>query len=154
MKITTQKLKVTPLFFNENFENNESKMFFPKKQGGGWKIPFFFLNLPLLKMKKTEATFQKGIDVAQLFCFNHFFHFGKEVLQNGQNVSKNGQNSTILTPGGQNIQFMNKIHKIKKFPTSSKTSLIHFFLCSQEALPNGRNVSKSGQNSTFLTPGG
>ena len=35
MKITTQKLKVTPLIFNENFENNESKMVFPQKQGGG-----------------------------------------------------------------------------------------------------------------------
>ena len=52
------------------------------------------------KWKKTEATLQKGIDVAQLFSFIHFFHFDKKVLQNGRNVSKNGQNSTILTPGG------------------------------------------------------
>ena len=35
MKITTQKLKVTPLIFKENLENNESKMVFPQKQGGG-----------------------------------------------------------------------------------------------------------------------
>ena len=34
MKITTQKLEVTPLIFNENFKN-ESKMVFPQKQGGG-----------------------------------------------------------------------------------------------------------------------
>ena len=43
MKITTQKLKVTPLIFYENYKNNESKMVFPQKQGGGvqplWKIP-------------------------------------------------------------------------------------------------------------------
>ena len=35
MKITTQKEKVTPLIFNENYKNNESKMGFPQKQGGG-----------------------------------------------------------------------------------------------------------------------
>ena len=54
MKITSQKLKVTPLIIYENYKNNESKMVFPQKQGGGvrplWKIPqkkCFFLNLPL-----------------------------------------------------------------------------------------------------------
>ena len=60
MKITTQKLKVTPLIFNKNFENNESKMVFPQKQGGGvrslWKIPqnkmVFFLKLPSVKSFK------------------------------------------------------------------------------------------------------
>ena len=55
MKITTQKLKVTPLIFNENFENNESKMVFPQKQGGGggptpwgkFHKKYVFLTLPL-----------------------------------------------------------------------------------------------------------
>ena len=40
MKIMTQKLKVTPLIFNENFENDESK------NGGGGALvensTFFF----------------------------------------------------------------------------------------------------------------
>ena len=53
MKITIQKLKVTPLILNENFENNESKMVFPQKQGGGLalvenstkKMLFIFWNL-------------------------------------------------------------------------------------------------------------
>ena len=75
-----------------------------------------FETFPYWKWKKTEATLLKGIHVAQLFVFIHFFHFGKEVLQNGRNVSKNCQNSTILTPGVQNMQLRNKSHKIKKFP--------------------------------------
>ena len=35
MKITTKKLKVTPLIFNKNYENNESKIVFSTKAGGG-----------------------------------------------------------------------------------------------------------------------
>ena len=58
MKIVTQKLKVTPLIFNENFKNNESKMVFPQKQGGVrplWKIPqkkmgFFIEPFPYLNV--------------------------------------------------------------------------------------------------------
>ena len=47
----TQKLKVTPLIFIENYKYNESKMVFPQMQGVGvrplWKIPQLFLTLPL-----------------------------------------------------------------------------------------------------------
>ena len=88
--------------------------------------------------EKTEATLQIGIDVAQLFSFIHFFHFGKEVLQNGRNVSKNGQNSTILTPGGQNMQLRNKSHKIKKFPYILRDKmqfLVLFFFSFQSGSP-------------------
>ena len=55
MKIKTQKLKVTPLIFNDIFENNESKKIFSTKPGGVrplWKIPqnkMFFFN-PSLRL--------------------------------------------------------------------------------------------------------
>ena len=62
-----------------------------------------FLPLSWLKMKKNEATLQIGMDKTQLFCFIHFFQFSKELLKNGWNVPKKGQNSTFYTLGGQNM---------------------------------------------------
>ena len=54
-----------------------------------------------------DALLKKDIDKTHL-CFIHFFQFSKEVLQNGQNVPKNGQNFSFLTPGGQNMKLRNK----------------------------------------------
>ena len=138
-------------------------IFFPFQSGSPPKWPkymfFEILRHFLTENEKTEATLQIGIDEAHLFHFLSFFHFSKEVLQNGRNVPKNGQNFTFFTPGGQNMQLRNKIHQIKKFPhilydKMQLFNIIYFFLFSQEVLQNGRNVSKNGQNSTILTPGG
>ena len=50
----------------------------------------------------------------QLF-FIFYFQFSKEVLQNGRNIYKNGQNSTFLKSGDQNMTLRNTSHEIKKF---------------------------------------
>ena len=101
-----------------------------------------------------------------------FFIFSQEILQNGQNASKKGQNTTFFTPGGQNMKLWNEnqfFESLKLFLTENdKTEafspsvmtrhnfylLCEFFLFSQEILQNGRNASKNCQNSTFFTPGG
>ena len=55
------------------------------------------------------------------FCFINFFQFSKEVLQNGQNVAQQIQNSTIFNLGVQNS------HEIKKVgPEANISSLPPF----------------------------
>ena len=41
----SQKLKVAPLFYKENYKNNESKMVFPQSKGGGSGNPLGVTNL-------------------------------------------------------------------------------------------------------------
>ena len=70
-------------------------------------------------MKKRNATLKKIINKTQLFHFIPFFQFSKEVLQNGRKVPKNVKNSTLMTPGGQNMTLRYKCHGIESFATSS-----------------------------------
>ena len=78
----------------------------------------FFFNFdlfPYSKWKKNEAALQIVMDKTQLFSFIHFFQFSKELLQNGQNVPKKGQNSKLFTFRGQNMTLRNKSIEIQKF---------------------------------------
>ena len=65
----------------------------------------------LTENEKKEVTFQIGSDEAQLVYFFTFFHFGKEVLQNGQNM-----------------QLRKKVIKYKSFPISSRTRCNFFVI--------------------------
>ena len=83
-----------------------------------------------------------------------FFNFSKELLQNGRSVYTNVQNS-FFTPGDQDMKLRNKSNEMKKMPCPLRQDAFFclfefFFLLSQEVLQNGQNMSKNGQNSTFL----
>ena len=55
MKITSQKLKVTPLIFKENYKNNVSKMFFSQKQeGGGVDVELAWQHYQMQQLKKSQ----------------------------------------------------------------------------------------------------
>ena len=70
-----------------------------------------FEAFPVWNWKKNEAAFQIGMEKTQLFRFIHFFQFSKEVLHNGWNVPKNGQNSTFLPLVGKIWHFGIKVTK-------------------------------------------
>ena len=65
LKIMNQKIKVTPLIFDENYKSNKSKMVFPQKQGGSGPCGKFhiFLTLPILSWSEVNLVIYDPIVV-------------------------------------------------------------------------------------------
>ena len=54
--------------------------------------------------RQTKAALQEVSTWCNFLVLCILFLFIQEILQNGQNRFKNGQNTTFLNPGGQNMQ--------------------------------------------------
>ena len=113
----------------------------------------------LTENEKKQDMLPKRINKTQLLPFLCLFLFSQKILQNGLNGSKNCQNTTFFTPGGQNMKLWNEsqfFEILKHFLTENEKTeamlpkcidktrhlpFVCFFLFSQEILQNGRNVS-------------
>ena len=77
----------------------------------GIKVSFLkFWSISWLKMKKRRPCSPSVSTRRNFYLLCDFFLFSQEILQNGRNASKNGQNTTFFTPGGQNMKLWNKSH--------------------------------------------